>query len=169
MFPTDRIMSLDFGVCLLRRGCQRSRSRREMRGPILLTLGWLSAAVGLYLSLVALELRWNLYDWRPSIDPGALGLVAVILMIEWGMGLLARFQGDLWCRGVSLFTCLILFALAVYLLPTEPLTKGLFARTATSPIWYRAARFATLALPLLFWTRAIFRWSNPHRGEVPAR
>ena len=52
---------------------------------------------------------------------------------------------------MSLAACLALLALAVYVLPPEPMTQGLFAREARSPLWYRAARFVLLALPGVFW------------------
>ena len=44
-----------------------------MKRAILLTVGWLLAAAGLYVALVGLELYWNLYDWQPRLDLNASG------------------------------------------------------------------------------------------------
>ncbi len=110
----------------------------------------MSAAV-LYVALVALELYWNLYDWQPKLDLIASGLVLGILAILAAIRLLARAGCDHFSRGVSLAICLALLALAVYVVPAEPLTQGLFGQEAPSPTWYRAGRFVMLALPSVFW------------------
>lgn len=128
-----------------------------MKRAILLSLGWLLAAVGLYAALVMLELYWNLYDWQPKLDLNASGLIFGMLALLAAIRLLARASGNRFSRGSSLVICLALLALAVYVVPAEPLTEGLFAREATSPFWYRAARFAVLALPSAFWSRGVLR------------
>ena len=52
-----------------------------MKRAILLTLGWLLAAAGLYVALVMLELYWNLYDWQPGLDLRALGLIGGMVAV----------------------------------------------------------------------------------------
>jgi hypothetical protein len=128
-----------------------------MKRAILLSLGWLLAAAGLYAALVMLELYWNLYDWQPKLDLEALGLIFGMLALLATIRLLARASGNRFSRGSSLVICLALLALAVYVFPPEPRSSGLFAREAPSPFWYRAARFAVLALPSAFWSRGVLR------------
>jgi hypothetical protein len=128
-----------------------------MKRAILLSLGWLLAAAGLYAALVMLELYWNLYDWQPKLDLEALGLIFGMLALLAAIRLLARASGNRFSRGASLVICLALLALAVYVFPPEPRSSGLFAREAPSLFWYRAARFAVLALPSAFWSRGVLR------------
>jgi hypothetical protein len=86
---------------------------------------------------------------------GMLAVLAAIL-------LLARAKGDCFSRGLSLVICVALLALAVYVVPPEARTEGLFAREAPSPFWYRAARFVVLALPIAFWGVGwLRRWKRP--------
>jgi hypothetical protein len=128
-----------------------------MKRAILLTLGWLLAATGLYVALVMLELYWNLTDWQPKLDSNASGLMTGILALLAAIGFLARASGDRFSQGLSLAICLALLALAVYVVPPEPMTQGLFARESPSPLWYRAARFVALALPSVFWGLGLLR------------
>jgi hypothetical protein len=128
-----------------------------MKRAILLSPGWLLAAAGLYAALVMLELYWNLYDWQPKLDLEALGLIFGMLALLAAIRLLARASGNRFSRGSSLVICLALLALAVYVFPPEPRSSGLFAREAPSLFWYRAARFAVLALPSAFWSRGVLR------------
>jgi hypothetical protein len=133
-----------------------------MQRAILLSLGWLLSAAGLYVALVVLELYWNLYDWQPKPDLQAVGLILGILAVLAAIRLLARAGCDRFSRGVSLVICLALLALAAYVAPPELLTQGLFAREAPSPCWYRAARFVVLALPSVFWGLGfLHRWKSP--------
>ena len=137
-----------------------------MKRAILLSLGWLLSAAVLYAALVALELYWNLYDWQPKLDLIALGLILGILAVLAAIRLLARAGKDRFSRGVSLAICLALLALAVYVVPAEPLTQGLFGREASSPFWYRAGRFVVLALPGVFWgLGCVRRWKSPGEGS----
>jgi hypothetical protein len=137
-----------------------------VKRAILLSLGWLLSAAGLYVALVVLELYWNLYDWQPKLDWEALGLIFGMLALLAAIRLLARASGDRFSRGVSLVICLALLALAVYVFPPEPRTSGLFAREAPSPFWYRAARFVVLALPSVFWGLGwLHRWKSPGEGS----
>jgi peptidoglycan biosynthesis protein MviN/MurJ (putative lipid II flippase) len=129
-----------------------------MKRAILLSLGWLLSAVVLYAALVALELYWNLYDWQPKLDWNAAVLIFGMLAALAALGLLARAGKARFSRGVSLAICLALLALAVYVVRAEPLTQGLFARGAHSPLWYRVGRFVVLALPGVFWGLGWVRW-----------
>lgn len=127
---------------------------------ILLSLGWLLAALALWALLVVLEFYWNLRDWQPRLDSRfmAIGLgVCAALAVMW---MLARVGRPHSARAVSLVICLALLSLGVYVLPAEPLTSGLFAREIQSPLWYRGGRLGVLALPMLFWVLALFRRSN---------
>ena len=127
---------------------------------ILLVLGWLVAAIALWVLLVSLEIYWNLYDWQPKVDSIALGLGLVIFSTIACMWLLTRASRRLAARGASLVMCLALLILGGYVLPPEPKDSGLFARERTSPFWYRGGRLAVLALPALFWVLAMFRQNN---------
>jgi hypothetical protein len=122
-----------------------------MKRAILLTLGWLVAAAGLYVALVMLEIYWNLFDWQPRLDLKATGLIFGILAVLAVIRFLARASCDRFSQGMSLAACLALLALAVYVFSPEPITQGLFARESPSPLWYRAARFVALALPSVYW------------------
>jgi hypothetical protein len=135
-----------------------------MKRAILLTLGWLLAAAGLYVALVMLELYWNLYDWQPKLDSRALGLFCGMVAVLAAIRLLVRAGGNRFSRGVSLAICLALLALGVYVFPSEPITHGLFARETPSPLWYRAARSVLLALPCLFWGLGMLRWRKQPAG-----
>src|ERR1035437_5758535 len=112
-----------------------------MKRAILLSLGWLVSAAVLYAALVALELYWNLYDWQPKVDLNTASLIFGMLAALAALRLLARAGKARLSRGVSLAICLALLALAVYVVPAEPLAQGLFGREAPSPLWYRAGRF----------------------------
>ena len=131
-----------------------------MTRAILLILGWLVACLALWVLLVVLEIRWNLFDWQPKVDSLALGFGFGVSLVVACMWLLACASRKLAARGVSLVMCLALLVLGVYVLPAEPLSQGLFSRERVSPLWYRGGRLALLALPALFWRLAIFRQNN---------
>jgi hypothetical protein len=136
-----------------------------MKRAILLTLGWLLAAAGLYVALVMLELYWNLYDWQPILDLKGSGLIFGILAVLAVIWFLARASHARFSQVVSLAACLALLAIAVYVLPPEPMTQGLFARKAPSPLWYRAVRFVLLALPSVFWALGRMRQRKHPVGQ----
>ena len=142
-----------------------------MLRAILRSLGWLLAALTLYMALVALELYWNLYDWQPKLDLNTVGLIFGILALLGVIWFLARAGRDR-PAGVSLLVCLALLVLAVYVVPPEAKTEGLFAREAPSPVWYRAGRFVVLGLPSAFWVLAWRRKrplpGTPRTGTPPA-
>ena len=128
-----------------------------MKRAILLSLGWLMSAAALYAAVVLLELYWNFYDWQPKLDLNASGLILGMLALLAAIWYLARACGDRFSRGASLAICLALLALAIYVVPPEPMTQGLFAREVPSPMWYRAGRFFALALPSVFWGLGVIR------------
>ena len=134
---------------------------QDMRRTILLTLGWLAAALGLYAALLGLELCWNLYNWQPRLDTDSMGLIGGALSFLVAIRFLAGATRDGVSQGVAWLTCLALLALAVYVLPPEPLTTGLFARTVASPLWYRAGRFLLLVLPSMFLGRGLWHRVKP--------
>jgi hypothetical protein len=107
--------------------------------------------------LVILELYWNLFDWQPRIDSKAMGLVAGLCSAVIAMFLLSQINQGRLSQFVSLLLCLALLALAVYVFPAEPITQGMFGRREASPLWYRAARFVVMVLPLSFWVRGFLR------------
>ncbi|HWW02413.1 MAG TPA: hypothetical protein VNZ64_22130 [Candidatus Acidoferrum sp.] len=126
-----------------------------MTRAILVTLGWVAAAAALYVTLVSFELYWNLFDWQPRMDRNAFGLVFGVCAVLVAIRFLARAASDRMSLGVSLVLCLGLLVLAIYVLPSEPLTQGLFARKQPSPLWYRVGRLVVLALPGSLWARAV--------------
>ncbi len=127
-----------------------------MKRSMLLALGWISAALGLYTSLVILELYWYLYDWQPTVDLKVLGLTCVVCSMLLAMAFLARLDCHSVIRSLSLVICLALLALGLYVLPREPVTQGLFAREHPSPAWYRGTRFILLVAPSLLWGAGFF-------------
>jgi hypothetical protein len=122
-----------------------------VRRTILIVLGWVITAAALYLLLVGLELYWNLYTWQPRPDLLGSGLLLGAVLAVAAAWFFARASRDRISRGVSLVICCALLALAVYLLPPEPFTEGLFSRELPSPLWYRASRSLLLAAPAAFW------------------
>jgi hypothetical protein len=135
-------------------------NRADMKRSLLLSLGWLVSAAGLYATLVGLELYWNLYDWQPIADGKTLIVCLVMLSFLTAIGCLARATRDRFTMILSLVLCVALVALAVYVFPSEPPTQGLFARESPSPFWYRGARFVTLALPGAAW---VWGWLSRRR------
>lgn len=129
----------------------------KMKHRLLLILGWLLATAALYVTLVALELYWNLFTWRPQGDLRAAGMLVAIAGFLAAIHFLARTGSDSLTRFVSLAACLALLAIGAYVLPPEPITTGLFARAEPSPFWYRAGRLVLFALPTLFWCLALRR------------
>ena len=127
-----------------------------MKRAIFIILGWLTAAIALYVLVLALELYWNLYDWQPRTDWKAFGLILTMFTILVGMRFLAKAGRDRFSQFVSLIACLTLLALAIYVFPPEKLTQGVFARTTPSPLWYRASRLLVMALPGVFWGIELF-------------
>ena len=122
-----------------------------MKRVLLLTAGWIVAALGLYLAVLGLEFTWNAYNWHPTLDlvGGSMLLgVSVSLLV---LAMLARASCDWLSRSASLIVSLALVVLGVYTLPAEPLSQGLFGRESPSPVWYRAGRLLIMALPLVFW------------------
>lgn len=112
---------------------------------------WVLAEGGLYVSLVVLEVYWNLFDWQPRLDLPALGIIVWMGIMLAALWFLATTNGDRITSGVSLLLCAALVALAIYVVAPEPLKPGLLGRDAASPLWYRAGRVAILILPAVFW------------------
>jgi hypothetical protein len=128
---------------------------KTMTRALLLTLGWLGATGLFYVSLVALELYWNVFNWSFRLDGISIALVLSGLGGLAGLWKLAGSSQATLTRAVALLCCLFLAVLAVYIFPAEPeQPEGLLPRTAPSPLWYRTARSVLLCLPALFWARA---------------
>src|SRR5438132_8433882 len=85
-----------------------------MTRALLLSLGWLVAAMGLYVAVVVLEFYWNFFDWQPELDLRAwfffVGMVCALVATRF----LAWAARDRLSQGVSLVLCLALLVLAVY-------------------------------------------------------
>jgi hypothetical protein len=114
--------------------------------------------------LVLLELYWNAYEWQPAWDLIGLGILLGLGFVLGVLGGLAWWSREGLSRGVSLAICLGFLILAIYLLPSEPLTEGLFGRETPSPTWYRVGRSMVLGLPSVFWVLAR-RWRS--RNHTP--
>src|SRR5215471_12085200 len=112
----------------------------QMKRAMLLIPGWLVVTLGLYVALVALELYWNIFNWRLRLDWVAAGLNMAVFLPLIATWFLARATRDIITQIVSLALCLTLLGLGIYIWPREPLTQGLFARETASPIWYRTGR-----------------------------
>ncbi len=133
-----------------------SNSTSKLR-TFLLSLGWLAVAIWLYAVMLGLELDWNLVDWVPRFD-GRTGILLAAgvagLVVAW---CLAGANRTRVLQVFSFVACLALMGVAIYVLPAEPLTHGLFARTSPSPLWYRAGRLLVMALPGAFWLARLRR------------
>jgi hypothetical protein len=122
-----------------------------MKRSALLSAGWVMAAAALYAGMLLLEVKWNLFNWRLQWDGQAS------LLVAWALGglsviwLLAGITRDRVSRSIALVTCLVLAAIAIYVLPPERPATGLFGRDAPSPLWYRGGRFLLMSLPAAFW------------------
>jgi hypothetical protein len=113
--------------------------------------------VALYLALLAIELYWNLFDWRPRADLTSFGACGGITFLVVGIWFLAQARGDAVTRTASLLACLALFALGVHAGRPEPPGQGLFARDTPSPFWYRGSRLIVMTLPAAFWIYGLRR------------
>ncbi len=120
-------------------------------------MAWVLASAGLYIGLAGLELYWNFPDWQPQWDIPSCALFVWTLGMLAALWFLGRAELDLLTRGLALALCLALLALALYLLPAEPLKPGLLGRALHSPLWYRAGRAGVLCLPGLFWATGFLR------------
>ena len=129
-----------------------------MTRVIVLSIGWLVAALALYVALLILDLYWNLYDWQPKVDSIAVGLIIGVCAVLVAVRFLVRATSHRIGQGLSLVLCFALLALAFYVFPPEPLTQGLFAREHSSPLWYRAGRFVALASPSVLWSLHRIGW-----------
>jgi len=125
---------------------------------IVLSIGWLVAALALYAALLNLEVHWNLFDWHPKLDSIAVGLIIGVCAVLVAVRFLVRATSHRIGQGLSLVLCFALLALAFYVFPPEPLTQGLFAREHSSPLWYRAGRFVALASPSVLWSLHRIGW-----------
>jgi hypothetical protein len=117
---------------------------------LLWILLWVLAVAGLYVSLVLLEVYWNLFEWRPKLDIAAFGILVWMGITLTALWFLCWTEKGRVTRIVALVLCTVLVALAIYLVSPEPLKPGLLGRDAISPRWYRTGRFFVLALPGVF-------------------
>src|ERR1044071_6731592 len=111
-----------------------------MRRTLFLLVAWTTSFLALYLSLVGLELDWNLFDWLPRHDAKAIALMIIALAALTALWCLAIRSTPGFSRMFSFVGCLVLFFLGVYVLPAEPEGKGFFSRRSPSPLWYRGGR-----------------------------
>ena len=128
----------------------------EMRRNVLLIAGWIIVSLTLYGASVGLEVHWNLFDWLPRFDIAAGGLIMVVLLAVTAIWFLTRGLGNRWVQLFSLLVSLAFVALAIYVLPAEPKSEGLFGRELASPWWYRGSRLVFMCCPSFFWFRAFF-------------
>jgi len=123
----------------------------------LIILAWIITTVGLFLGLLILEFYWNVPAWEPEGDSIAGFLVAWLVAIVVAFWFLSRARVNWAARMFSFLICLGLFALAVHVLPAEPVKSGLFARSSPSPAWFRGGLALILAAPGIFWILAWVR------------
>lgn len=135
-----------------------------LRG-FLLSLGCLIAACGIYASVLLLELYWNLYEWEPKWDGRAAGMIVALAVCVTTMAFLSRATSPRFGKVFGCLLALLLLGLGFYVLAPEPLSKGLFGRSAPSAAWYRFSRLAAMGLPLLFWIRSVNR-DRTRFGEI---
>jgi hypothetical protein len=125
-----------------------------MKRALFFTLGWFMASLALYVSLLLLDVYWNLVSWHPRLDWTVLTLMAWTFAATLSLGLLARFTRDKASQVISVSICVLLLSLGAYAFPPEPLSAGLFGRVASSPLWYRGGRLLVMGLPLVLWAWA---------------
>ena len=125
-----------------------------MKRVIWVSLGWCVVGGGLYLSVLLLDLHWNLFTWAPQWDAISAGLVCGVA----GVVGLAWFVARRTCGGVSLglaaLVSVFLAGAALYASKAEPIQmEGMLPRKSSSPVWYRGSRVILMSLPgaLLFW------------------
>ena len=123
----------------------------------LLVLGWILASLALYAALLGLELHWNFFDWSPRFDFAAGGLLLGVLLALTVIWFIAQTAQPTALRLLSLVLVSALVGLAIYVVPAEPKSEGLFGRQLPSPFWYRAGRLLFLCCPSAFWFWAFFR------------
>lgn len=140
----------------------------DVKRMFLFTSGWIAACGALYLSLLLLDVYWNLVHWRFHWDADALALVAwmlVSLILIWFLAGVTRGAS----QNFALVLCVAIFGIGLYTCRGEPLSTGLFERLAPSPIWYRGSRTLVMSLPLAFWvTRWRRRSKESRKGNTPA-
>jgi hypothetical protein len=122
-----------------------------MKRCLLLHIGWVLAAGGLYLPLLLLDVYWNLVRWHPRLDWMGSALLVWVLAAIVAIAWLVRVAQDPVSRGVSLALSVFLVGLGAYACQPEPLTTGLFERESSSPLWYRGARLLIMGLPFIIW------------------
>ena len=140
-----------------------------MKRALFFSLGCLVASTALYVSLLLLDIYWNLVSWHPRWDWTVSTLIALTFASTLSLGLLARSPRDRPSRVISLVVCVLLLSLGAYALPPEPLSAGLFGRLASSPLWYRGARLVVMGLPLVLWVwarRSATRGSTGREKQV---
>ena len=127
---------------------------------LLQLLAWLSAGLSLYLAMALLEVHWNLVSWKPLLDWTSLLPLLMVTGTLLGFIRLSQAESRPLIRVFSSLICLALLGLGIHLLPQEPLTEGLFARTAPSPAWYRFGRLLIMASPAAL-RLYFFVWPKP--------
>jgi hypothetical protein len=139
----------------------------------LIILAWIITTVGLFLGLLILDFYWNEPAWEPEGDSIARFLVAWLAAMVVAFWFLSRASVNRATRMFSFLICLGLFALAIHVLPAEPVKSGLFARPSASPVWFRGGLALILAAPGIFWVLGWVRLRKPvvkqeTAGESPA-
>ncbi len=109
----------------------------QVKRDLLSSIGWVLAAGGLYLSLLLLDVYWNLVRWYPRMDWIALALLGWVLGAMVVIAWLVRVTQELLSRAISLALCVFLLSLGAYACQPEPMAAGLFEWESSSPSWYR--------------------------------
>ena len=131
---------------------------------ILKALGWCLAAATLFSSALALEIRWNLFNWNPVCDIEAISLFVISGLALAGMWFLSCRTRDRASRIISLLICLLLLVYGCYTVFPEILSPNtLGGRDRVSLSWYRIVRCLVFAVPTIFWLRGQLRiWRARH-------
>ena len=153
---------------------QKNGKGRMILFSMLKTLGWLLAAATLLSAALALEIRWNLFNWNPVCEIEAISLFVISGLAIAGMWLLSCRTRDRASQIISLLICLVLLVYGCYAAFPETLSPNMLGgRDRVSLPWYRIVRCFVFAVPTIFWLRGQLRirrarHSNRHIA-APAR
>jgi hypothetical protein len=122
-----------------------ARAGEEPHRPLVWRiLAWLVSGGAVLGGLLALDLRWNLFAWRPEWSLAAAGSLAVCAAGACGLIALARgCAGNVEPR-LALAVAAALTIAALRAAPAEPRSHKVLMREAPSPLWYRGSRSALL-------------------------
>jgi hypothetical protein len=139
---------------------------KKILHSVLYSTLWIVAGYALLVSIVNVDLSFNLFSWSPSFDWETVLHIAVIVATEVFIFWFAGKTKTISVTIVSLLVCtaLIFFGAVVFSgYQKETLEQGgsglaaLVNRRELSPIWYRLSILTLFLIPLLSWGYHLFK------------